>query len=883
MNAERVKPMNVHTRIKSTLRSLLKKEELDQDLDQELQSHLELLTQEKIDNGQPADEARREARLELGGIEQVKERVREHRLGFTLDTFLQDIRYTFRALRKNKGFAFVAILILAVGIGANTALFSVVNEVLLRHIPYDDPDRLVVGLKTREGSLSGPVSTPDYYDFRDLSRSFENLAQFSPYTNHRTITGGTRPELVRAMSVTWNLFPILRVNPVAGRHLNAEDEQERANVILISYGFWQRRFGGTPEAVGSTLNLNSSPYTVVGVMPQGFRFMQEADLWGLINREDPFDKRRDSHSYTLVGRLKQGVAIEEAQSDVDVIARSLEQQYPDTNKGKGLSLMGLHDAMVRQVRLSLLLLMATTVLVLLIACGNVAGLLLARGQQRLSEIAMRSALGAPRRRLVRQLLTESIILTVIAGIAGVAVAYLFLDLLLQLLPMGNTGIDLPSIDEAALTFALLVSILTGLVVGVIPALRGTSVDPSQQLKTGTHSSESLHSSRLRNGLVVFQVAVSIVLLIGSGLLIRSLVHLSTVDLGFEPDNLLTGTIRIQEADYASPEERNLFFTSLLEDIEAQPGVLSATLISKLPILNPWQDWPIWLADQPRPTSQDSFFGMARWIPPGYFETMKIPFLRGRDVSETDVPGSPRVVVISEAVVRDLFPDDEPIGRMVKIGWSDDPYQVIGVVADARLNRLQNDPDPALYMSVAQLGATNLRVAVRTSNDPTLLVGPIENLLRQKDTNAVFANPATMSSVVQDALGDFRIVIFSLSLFAGVALVLTAIGLYGVLAYHVSQRTNEIGIRLAVGASNRTLLGMFLKRGLVLVGIGMLFGLVGAYSGSLIIEQLLFEIKPLDAVAYLGAVGFLGLVALAACFIPAWRATRVSLVDVLRSE
>ncbi len=875
--------MNVHARIKSTFRSLLMKEELDQDLDQELQSHLDLLTQERIDNGMPPDEALREARLELGGIEQVKERVRERRFGFTLDTFLQDIRYTFRTLWKNKGFAFVAILILAVGIGANTALFSIVNEVLLRQIPYDDPDRLVVGLKTVDGRLSGPVSTPDYYDFRDLSRSFEDLAQFSPYTYQPTITGGTRPELARAMSVTWNLFPILRVNPVAGRHLNAEDEQERANVVLISYGFWQRRFGGTPDAVGSTLNLNSSPYTVVGVMPQGFRFMQEADLWGLINREDPFDKRRDSHSYTLVGRLKPGVTTEEAQSDVDVIARNLEQQYPDTNKGKGLSLMGLHDAVVRQVRLSLLLLMATTLLVLLIACGNVAGLLLARGQQRLSEIAMRSALGAPRKRLVRQLLTESIVLTVIAGIAGVAVAYLFLDLLLQLLPMGNMGIDLPSIDEAALGFALLASILTGLVVGVIPALRGTSVDPSQQLKTGTHSSESLHISQLRNGLVVFQVAVSIVLLIGSGLLIRSLVNLSTVDLGFEPDNLLTGTIRIQEADYPSPEERNLFFTSLLEDIEAQPGVLSATMISKLPILNPWQDWPIWLADQPRPTSQDSFFGMARWIPPGYFETMKIPFLRGRDVSEMDVPGSPLVVVISEAVVRNLFPDDEPLGRMVKIGWSDNPYQVIGVVADARLNRLQNGPDPAIYMSVAQLGATNLRVAVRTSNDPTLLVGPIENLLSQKDTNAVFANPATMTSVVQDALGDFRIVIFSLSLFAGVALVLTAIGLYGVLAYHVSQRTNEIGIRLAVGASNRTLLGMFLKRGLVLVGIGMLFGLVGAYSGSLVIEQLLFEIKPLDAVAYLGAVGFLGLVALAACFIPAWRATRVSLVDVLRSE
>jgi putative ABC transport system permease protein len=875
--------MSFLSKLMSTFQSLLKKEKLDQDLDEELQSYLELLTQEKVDNGLDPEVARREARLELGGVEQVKERVRENRLGFAADTLLQDIRYTFRALWKNKGFAVVAVLILAIGIGAVTALFSTVNTVLWRQIPFDDPNQLVVGVKTIDGRLSGPVSTPDYYDYRELNQSFEDIAQFANWASQVTLTGGQRPELVRAMVVTWNLFAILRANPIAGRHFLPEEGQVGTKVVLISYGFWQRRFGGSSEAVGTVLHLNSKPYTIVGVMPRGFRFVHEADLWRLINREDPFDKKRDSHSFTLLGRLKQGVTIDDAQSDVGLIAKSLEQQYPDTNKGKGLFLLGLHDAMVSNVRLGLLLLMATTVLVLLIACGNVAGLLLARGQQRLSEIAMRTALGAPRRRLIRQLITESMILTLIAGVAGIAVAYLFQGLLLRLLPMGNTGTDLPSIDGTALAFALLVSIATGLVVGVMPAFRGTSVDPSQQLKTGTHSSESVRGSRLRSGLVILQVAVSIVLLIGSGLLIRSLMNLTTVELGFDPDNLLTGTIRIQEADYATTEERNLFFTSLLEEIQAQPGVVSAAMISKLPILNPWQDWPIWLADQPRPSNQDAFFGMARWVPPGYFETMRIPLLEGRDISKTDVKGAPQVVVLSEAVVEDLFPNREPIGQLVKIGWSDDPYQVIGVVSDARLNRLERGPDPALYMSAAQLGFTTMRVAVRTSIDPKLLIGPIENLLRQKDTNAVLVNPATMTSIVQDALGDFRIVIFSLSLFAIVALALTAIGLYGVLAYHVSQRTNEIGIRLAMGASNTTLLGMFLKRGLILIGIGLALGLVGAYSGSLVIQTLLFETKPLDATTYLGAVGFLGLVALAACFLPAWRATRVSLVEVLRSE
>jgi putative ABC transport system permease protein len=527
--------------------------------------------------------------------------------------------------------------------------------------------------------------------------------------------------------------------------------------------------------------------------------------------------------------------------------------------------------------------MATTVLVLLIACGNVAGLLLARGHQRLQEMAMRTALGAPRQRLVRQLLTESIILTVVAGLAGIGIAYLAQSLLLQLVPMGNIGIDRPVIDKTALAFALLISILTGVVVGIVPALRGTMMDPAQQLKTGPRASEGFHGTRLRSGLVVFQVAISIVLLIGSGLLIRSLAQLTRVDLGFEPENLLTGSVITQPADHPTPEERILFFETLLEEIEAQPGVISATLINKLPILNPWQDWPIWHADQPRPSSQDSFFGMARWTVPGYFETMRIPLLEGRDISETDDLDSPKVVVISEAVVESLFSDRDPIGQRVKIGWSDEPYQVIGVVADARLNRLQNDPDPALYMASDQVGPASARIAVRTAGDPTLVVGPIQQLLRQKDPNAVLANPASMSSIVDDALGDFRIVILSLSLFSGVALALTAIGLYGVLAYHVSQRTNEIGIRLAMGASNATLLAMFLKKGLLLVAIGLTLGVVGAYSGSLLIQQMLFETQPLDAAAYAGAVGFLGLVALAACFLPAWRATRVNLAHVLRSE
>ena len=799
----------------------------------------------------------------------------------SIEALRQDIRYTFRTLWQNKGFAFVAIVILAVGIGANTALFSTVNTVLLRQLPYPEPDRLVVGLKTVKGELDGAVSRVDYFDYREQSRSFVDLAALVDSTIQNTVTGGDAPELAHTGFVTWNLFRTLRVNPVVGRHFLPEEEGGGAGVVMLSYAFWQHRFGGSPEAIGSILHLEGSPFTVVGVMPRGFRFQFDADLWRLVDRDGPFDAKRNSHSHVLVGRLIPEVSISQAQSEVDAISAGLEQQYPDMNKGKGLRLGGLHEFMVSEVRLSLLLLMATTVLVLAIACGNVAGLLLARGQRRLSEIAMRTALGAPKKRLVRQFLTESMILTGLSGLAGIGVAYLLQHLVLRLLPMGQLGIDRPGIDIRALLFTLSASLLTGLIIGVVPAIRSTSVDPAQQLRTGTHASEGLHGTRLRSGLVVLQVAFSVVLLIGSGLLIRSLMQLSTVELGFDPEQVLTGQVKIQESDYSTPEERNHFFTSLLAEIETLPGVVSATMINKLPILDRWQNWSVRPADQPPPVGPGGYSAMARWVSPKYFETMRIPLLEGRDISATDVPDSPKVMVVSESVARTLFPGQDAIGRMVSIGSS--TFELIGVVGDARVNTLRGKPDPTMYMASAQMRAARMRIAVRSSGDPNLLLGPIQQVLRQKDANVLYAEPMTMAAILDNALGEYRIVILSLSIFALVALVLTAIGLYGVLAYHVSQHTNEFGIRLAMGASNATLLNMILRKGMVLVGVGLLLGVAGAYSGTLLIGQLLFETQPFDPATYLSVALSFGFVAALACVLPAWRATRISLVEVLRSE
>lgn len=877
--------MPIHTRFISTLRSLFRKAELDRDLEEELKSYLEMLAAEKIRAGMSVEQAHREARLELGGVEQVKEKVRERRLGSAIDTVFQDVRYSFRTLSKNRGFTFVAVLILAIGIGANTALFSNIHTALLRAIPYTESDRLVAGLKTEYGQLAGTVSMVDLLDYQELSGSFDGLAALAYFTMEHTILGGDRPELIQASYVTWNLFPLLGVRPAAGRLLTAEDDANRgAPVVLISYGLWQRRFGGALDAVGGTLLFGGTPVTVVGVMPPEFRFQFDADAWLLTGRAGPFDTRRDSHSHLMIGRLKRGVTLQEARSELDVICRNLAQQYPESNTGKGVRLWGLQSFIVRDVRTSLLLLMATSGLVLIIACANVAGLLLARGERRRSELAMRSALGASRGRLVRQLLTESIILTLMAGIAGVGVAFLLQDALVGLLPVDELAGEPAGISSLTLAFTGAVALLTGLLVGTVPALRDTATGPAQDLRTGTRASDGVAGSRVRSGLVVLQVAVSIALLVGSGLLIRSLAHLSAVELGFDPSNLLTAQLQIQVSEYPTPDERNQFFASLLEEVESLPGVVSANLSSKLPFLSRWQNWSVWPAGEPSPTSpRDGIAPMVRWVSPGYFETMGIPLLSGRDISATDLPGGPLVAVLSEGTARAVFPDGDAIGRRVHIGWDDREFQVVGLVPDARINTLRGAPDAAAYMSAGQLGATRLQIAVRTADDPMSLVGPIEDLVRRKDPTVVLARPATMTSVLEGELGSFRILIVSLVLFAGVALLLTAIGLYGILAYYVRQRTSEIGIRLALGASNGDLLGMILKRGMVLVVIGLALGVAAAYPGTLLIRQLLFETPPLDPAAYVGAIGFLGLVAALACFLPAWRATRVDVAEVLRIE
>ena len=653
--------------------------------------------------------------------------------------------------------------------------------------------------------------------------------------------------------------------------------------MVISHALWQGRFGGSPSVIGSALVIEGRPRTIVGVLPARFAFMTNADVWALIDRTGPFDQTRDSHSHILVGRLKAGVSLAQAQQDVSGIARGLAEKFPDTNARKGLQLAPLHDFMVRDVRNGLLLLLAVTALVLLIACANVTGLLLAKGQRRLPEMAMRSALGASRWRLVRQLLTESVILTVAGGLLGLGVAYGTLEVIFPLLSTGSVGIAAPALDGQVLLFAVAVSIGCGLFVGIVPAFRGTAAGPAAHLGMGRQTTESRRGARLRGGLVVVQVAFSIVLLVVSGLFLQSLARVGAVELGFDPESVLTTSLQVPNHDFPAAEDRQAYLSSLLEEVGALPGVTSASAASKLPIQSRSTDWPVWRADRPKPQPGDQLSPLARWVYPRYFETMRIPLKRGRDITLADGPGAPKVVVISEIVSRTLYPGEDPIGRPLTIWGQDGPFEIVGVAADAVLESVFEGPRAAFYIAAAQMGPTSLRLAIRTTGDPASVAASVRDVVRRRGRNVLVASELPMTAVLEGALTDFRALILSLGLFAAAALMLTAVGLYGTLAYHVSQQQHEIGVRLAVGAPRGSVLALVLKRGGALAALGLVLGGAGAVAASRFVGAQLFATTPYDPAAYAGAFVLLAVVAALACLVPALRATRTDPVAVLRGE
>ena len=699
----------------------------------------------------------------------------------------------------------------------------------------------------------------------------------------------TKPERVATTFVTHDLLSTLGVRPVAGRPFAADEGQASAPwVAMVSQRLAARRFGGARQAVGRALAITGVSRadvsaTIVGVLPASYRFLDQTDLWVPMRRgQNDGPQTRQFHNWVLVGRLKSGVSIDAVQRQVDVVAGRLQQMYPATNKEKGLRVDPLQGALLQSQTPMLLVLMGAVGLVLLIACANVAGLLLARGVARRGELAVRAAIGASRGRLVRQLMVESLALAVVSGVAGVALAIWLQRLLPIATGLADLGVRARGLEIQVLLFALALTLVTGVVSGVAPAVRASSLRLTEQLAPGARSTDSRGGMRLRTVLVVGQVAVSLMLLIGAGLLIRSLAQLAATDLGFDTDDLQTAEI---DLPYTDATQRIQFQRGLREDLAAIPGVTGVTIASHVPVLHPWGDPPMWAADHPPADSSQERTALARVVSPGYFKVLGIPLLAGRDLSQADRMDTPRVMVINEVMARTLFPGENPLGKRVMVAGDPKPldYEVVGVVGNARVGVIGQEAYLTMYMANDQTGMGGFYALIRTRLNPDALSRAIRKAVAARDPNIPLEQPISMESILGDALLSRRVTAVTLTSFSVVALLLASLGLYGVLAYHVTQRRHEIGVRMALGAGTRAVLTYVLRRGALMVIPGLALGLVASIAGTRLIARFLYQVEPTDPLTFFGVSGGLTLAALVASVWPAWRAARIDPVRALRGE
>ena len=804
----------------------------------------------------------------------------------TMTDLLLNMRYGFRSLKRTPGFTLIALITLALGIGATTAMFSVLDTALRQSLPFPEAERLVMGRATFSGRVNPFASFPDYLDYRDQSQSLESLATIG-FANLATVTGTGEPEQARIVNATTNLFSTLGVSFHLGGPSNL-DELPRGGGgdVVISHSFWQRWFGADPNVIGRSIDVEGDPLAVVGVLPPGFRFMYDADMWvpPWPGNHDPVTRKY--HNWFLVGRLAPGATLESARAEVDVISAQLQEAYPESNETKALQLDSLQSALVEGYRQSLLLLSGAILLVLMIACGNVANLLLARGSSRMSELAVRTAMGATRTRIFYQLLVECLLLAVGAGVLGLILAVWFQNLILGFVSMDLLGVEQAGLSPSMLAIALSLSILTVLLFGIVPSVSAARSNTAEKLKQGGRTSTSGSGVRYRSALVVFQVALSLVLLVGSGLLIRSFSLLRSVDPGFRVDNILTATVSLPSDGYREPERRVQFFEQLKESIEALPSVESASMVSRFPIVQAGGNYAIWSPERPPETLQDApGWADFRIVLPGYFGTMEIPLVEGRVLDRTDDLGAPPVVVLTRTAANLVYPDESAVGRQLAVDSRDGPdyYEIVGVVEDHQTMSLAGTPRPAMFFPHAQQPSSTLRLAIAASTDPTDLIRPIQERIWEQDRDIVLSEPLTAQNAVSNSVADTRSVTTVLGLFAAAALALASLGLYGVLAFFVSKRIHEIGIRVALGAPAARVLRLVMVRGLALVGTGILLGTVGALGATRLVEGMLFNVSARDPATFVGVTAFFVFVAVAACLVPALRALRVDPLDVLRLE
>ena len=798
-----------------------------------------------------------------------------------------DLRYALRSLIRRPLFSLILISILAIGLGANTAMFSVVDSVLLEPLPYPDADELVWMWGLTPELRQNTLPALDYMDYREQSSSFEHLAAFSIWQERYVVTGDIEPEVLVGAATSWNLFRTLGVEPLLGRGFVLGDEDPTlGNPVVLSHELWQRRFGRDSKILGRTVSLEGNTYEVVGVMPEGFAFPSWAELWRPMRMSEPQAEGRRNSNFRIIGRMKSEVTIEQAGAELVALHTGLAEQFPDVKEGWSVTLVPLEDVVVGNVRGVLWILLGAVVLVLLVACANVAALLLARATGRQGEMAVRVALGASRGRVTRQLLTESMVTALIGGTLGIALAAAILRGLAR---MGTEAVPRQAtieFDQTALVFTLIVSLASGILFGLAPALRASRLQLVEALKDGHRGNRDAGGSRLQAGLVVGQVALSLVLLVGSALLIRSFVTLQSEELGFDPEGVLTADLRLSEAEYGEDTVHPyLFYQAALERVEALPGVESSGITTALPVeggFGPYNG--VYAEGRPPATQAEQIPAVRRSVSPGYFEAMGIPLLRGRTLRDSDVNDAPLVAVISRSLADTLFPSEDPIGQSVVYPW--DPlvlFEVVGVVGDVRLGDLDDDMFSTIYWAISQHERLNAKLVAKTSGDPSALAPALRAAIREIGPNVPITSIRPMSDVVSASMAQnrFRTIVFGA--FAAVAILLAALGLYGVLAQLVGRRTHELGVRMVLGADRLDILKRVLVQGTKLTLAGLALGLAGAAATTRVIKGMLFGVESLDPATFVGATAFLGVVALAAALLPAWRATRVDPVDSLRSE
>ena len=873
---------------------------------EELSQHLEEEYERTLSSGASEDEARQQILEQLNKpdllgqeLKHVERRVSQEPIASGAQRkvnifadLLQDMRYALRMLAKNPAFTTVAIIALALGIGANSAIFSVVNAVLLRPLPFKHPEQLVM-LWENAAHMGFPRNTPspaNFLDWQKQAQSFTGMAAMVERSFN--LTGVGEPERLDGRRVSANLFDLLGVPAQLGRSFVPDDDRPGTHVVLLSHSLWQRRFGSDPAVIGLALSLNGESYTVIGVMPRlvqlpGFANRKD-QLWVPIAFPPEEAAQRGNHFLGVVARVKPGVTQKQAEAEMETIAARLARQYPDYNTRIGTVIVPLHEQLVGDIKPALLVLLGAVGFVLLISCANVANLLLARAAVRQKEIALRLALGASRSRLTRQFLTESVLLAFFGAGLGLLLALAGIRILKTFIPSTVSQVEAINIDASVLIFTAMVAVLTGIAFGLAPAIHGSHLNLNDTLKEGRRdSSGGSKGNRARGLLVIAEVAVSFVLLVGAGLLINSFLHLRNLDPGFRADHLLTMKVDLSEVKYPDRDRRTAFFDEVIRRARALPGAQSAAVAGNLPLTYDGDSMNISVERLPDPPPDQRLDVIYRVIGPDYFGTMGIPIVRGRDFTDQDKAGAKDVVVISEKTAQHFWPGQDPIRKRLKPGssTSKSPWrEVIGIVKDVRQNGLIAPPKMQMYFDYRQLKdlAANALV-VRTNIDPMSLAASVRKVIWSVDKDQTVADIDTMDNIVAEAVARQRFSMLLLGLFAVLALLLASVGIYGVMSYSVAQRTREIGIRIALGARRADVLQMTVKQGLKLVVAGMMLGLLAAFLLTRVMASLLFGISATDPITFIGISVVLLAVAILASYVPALRATKVDPITALRAQ